>query len=45
MPTIAMEAKELILRNSAPFIEDLEGQTVDKFFEILDQKSMKPKIC
>lgn len=43
MPTIAMEAKELILRNSAPFIEDLEGQTVDKFFEILDQKIHEAK--
>ena len=43
MPTIAMEAKELILRNSAPFTEDLEGQAVDKFFEILDQKIHEAK--
>lgn len=43
MPTIAMEAKELILRNSAPFTEDLDGQAVDKFFEILDQKIHEAK--
>ena len=43
MPTIAMEAKELILRNSAPFTEDLEGQAIDKFFEILDQKIHEAK--
>ena len=43
MPTIAMEAKELILRNSVPFTEDLEGQAVDKFFEILDQKIHEAK--
>ena len=26
------------MQNSQPFSEDLEGQTVDKFFEILDKK-------
>lgn len=35
MPTLAMEAKEFVLKNSDPFTEDLEGQTVDKFFGIL----------
>ena len=43
MPTIAMEAKELILRNSATFTEDLEGQVVYKFFEILNQKIHEAK--
>lgn len=35
MPTLAMEAKEFVLKNSAPFTENLEGETIDKFFEIL----------
>ena len=43
MPTIAMEAKELILKNSAPFEEDLEGLAVDKFFELLDTKIHEAK--
>lgn len=38
MPTLAMEAKEYVMKNSAPFSETLEGEAVDKFLEILDQK-------
>ena len=43
MPTLAMEAKEYVLKNSEPFSEDLEGQTVDKFIELLDQKIHEAK--
>ena len=35
MPTLAMEAKEYVMKNSEPFSEDLESQAVDKFLEIL----------
>ena len=43
LPTLAMEAKECVLKNSEPFSEDLEGQTVDKFIELLDQKIHEAK--
>ena len=43
MPTLAMEAKEYVMKNSEPFNEDLEGQAVDKFLEILDQKIHEAK--
>ena len=43
MPTLAMEAKECIMKNSEAFSEDLEGQTVDKFLEILDTKIHEAK--
>lgn len=43
MPTLAMEAKEYVMKNSEPFSEDLEGQAVDKFLEILDQKIHEAK--
>lgn len=43
MPTIAMEAKEYVMKNSEPFSENLEGQAVDKFLEILDQKIHEAK--
>ena len=43
MPTLAMQAKEYVMQNSQPFSEDLEGQTVDKFLEILDQKIHEAK--
>ena len=43
LPTLAMEAKECVLKNSKPFSEDLEGQTVDKFIELLDQKIHEAK--
>ncbi len=43
MPTLAMEAKEYVMKNSAPFSETLEGETVDKFLEILDQKIHEAK--
>ena len=37
LPTLAMEAKEYIMKNSKPFSEDLEGQTIDAFMQILDK--------
>lgn len=43
MPTIAMEAKEFVMKNSKPFSEDLEGQTIDKFLSLLDQKIHEAK--
>ena len=43
LPTLAMQAKEYVMQNSQPFSEDLEGQTVDKFFEILDDKIHEAK--
>ena len=43
MPTLAMEAKEFVMKNSEPFSEDLESQTVEKFMEILDQKIHEAK--
>ena len=43
MPTLAMEAKEYVMKNSEPFSEDLEGQAVDKFLEILDKKIHEAK--
>lgn len=43
MPTLAMEAKEHVMKNSEPFSEDIEGQAVDKFLEILDKKIHEAK--
>ena len=43
LPTLAMQAKEYVMQNSQPFSGDLEGQTVDKFLEILDQKIHEAK--
>ena len=43
MPTLAMEAKEFVMKNSESFSEDLESQTVEKFMEILDQKIHEAK--
>ena len=43
MPTLAMEAKEFVMKNSKPFSEDLEGQTIDKFLNLLDQKIHEAK--
>lgn len=43
MPTLAMEAKEFVMKNSKQFSEDLESQSVDKFFEVLDQKIHEAK--
>ena len=37
MPTLAMEAKEYVMKESAPFEENLEGLAVDKFLELLDK--------
>lgn len=41
LPTLAMEAKEYILKSSTG--EDSEGQTVDRFLSILDQKLHEAK--
>lgn len=41
LPTLAMEAKEYILKSSTG--EDLEGQTVDRFLSVLDQKLHEAK--
>ena len=41
LPTIAMEAKEEILKNATE--ENIEGQTVDKFISMLDQKLHEAK--
>ena len=43
LPTLAMMAKEYVMENSEPFSESLEGQTIDKFLEILDQKIHEAK--
>ena len=43
MPTLAMEAKEYVMKNSQPFTEDLERQTIDRFIDILDQKIHEAK--
>ena len=43
MPTLAMEAKEHVMKNSEPFSEDPEGLAVDKFLEILDKKIYEAK--
>ena len=43
MPTLAMEAKEYVMNNSQPFTEDLEGQIIDRFIDILDQKIHEAK--
>lgn len=41
LPTLAMEAKEYILKSSTG--EDIEGQTVDRFLSVLDQKLHEAK--
>ena len=43
MPTLAMEAKEDVMQNSQLSTDDLEGQTINKFFDILDQKIHEAK--
>lgn len=43
MPTLAMEAKEHVMKKSEPFSEDPEGLAVDKFLEILDKKIYEAK--
>ena len=43
MPTLAMEAKEYVMQNSQLSTDDLEGQTINKFFDILDQKIHEAK--
>lgn len=41
LPTLAMEAKEYILKSSTG--EDIEGQTIDMFLSVLDQKLHEAK--
>lgn len=41
LPTLAMEAKEYILKSSTG--EDIEGQTIDMFLSVLDQKLNEAK--
>lgn len=43
MPTLAMEAKDSVLKDSKPFREDLEGLAIDKFMDLLDQKIHEAK--
>lgn len=43
LPTIAMMAKEVAMKESEPFSEDLEGRTIDTFFELLGKKINEAK--
>lgn len=43
MPTLAMMAKETVLKESAPFTENLEGQTIDEFMFLLESKIYEAK--
>ena len=43
MPTLAMVAKEMALKNSNAFEENLEGLAIDNFLEILDKKIHEAK--
>lgn len=43
MPTLAMEAHNLALKDSESFREDLEGLAIDKFMTLLDQKIHEAK--
>ena len=43
MPTLAMMAKETVLKESAPFTENLEGQTIDEFMFLLESKIFEAK--
>lgn len=43
LPTLAMEAKNYVMENSDAFSENLEGQAVDRFLEILDKKIHEAK--
>ena len=43
LPTLAMEAHDLALKNSEPFREDLEGLGIDIFMHLLDQKIHEAK--
>lgn len=43
LPTLAMEAHDLALKNSEPFKEDLEGFSIDIFMHLLDQKIQEAK--
>ncbi len=43
MPTLAMIAKESVMKNSEPFTECLEGLAVDYFMNLLDEKIHEAK--
>ncbi len=43
LPTLAMEAKEDTLKNSEPFVEDLEGLAIDNFLNLLNKKIEEAK--
>lgn len=43
MPTLAMEAHNLALKDSESFRKDLEGLAIDKFMTLLDQKIHEAK--
>ena len=43
MPTLAMMAKEKIMKECEPFAEDLEGQTLDEFMFLLESKIYEAK--
>ena len=43
MPTLAMMAKETVLKESAPFTENLESQTIDEFMFLLESKIFEAK--
>lgn len=43
MPTLAMEAHNLALKDSESFREDLEGLAINKFMTLLDQKIHEAK--
>jgi len=43
MPTLAMMAKEKVMKECEPFAEDLEGQTLDEFMFLLESKIYEAK--
>ena len=43
LPTLAQMAKEKAIKKSEPFAEDLEGQAIDIFLDLLDQKIYEAK--
>lgn len=43
MPTLAMMAKEKVMKECEPFVEDLEGRTLDEFMFLLESKIYEAK--
>ena len=43
MPTLAMMAKEKVMKECEPFAEDLEGQALDEFMFLLESKIYEAK--